>query len=179
MPTPLDIMLSMIIMTAGATAEAEYFGARTTPVQTLEEARRVWSCSNPSESKCIVKSNYGGINERFREATQIFDRYGVRLIIDGPCASACAFWATYQAKWGQACVTKNPDAKFGVHKSKTTDLPEGSYVRRSDIERDPEANVSYLDLDPLIEKHGGLPAFNSPLYLSNEEVLTVLPQCND
>jgi hypothetical protein len=171
MPTSLNIILPLIVMAAGSTEDSEYFGIRTTPIQTLEEARRLWRCSDTSESRCVVKSNYGGTNDRFREASQIFDRHGVRLIIDGPCASACAFWATYQAKWGQACVTRNPDAKFGVHRAKIFDLRK--------IETEDEENFSYLDLDPLIEKHGGLPAFNSPLYLSNEEVRTMLPECND
>ena len=61
---------------------------------------------------CVVSYNPGGEIGAFKAAASEIKRTGRRVVIDGPCLSACAILAD-QAR-ARVCVTGN--AKFGFHK---------------------------------------------------------------
>ena len=61
---------------------------------------------------CIVRNNPGGEIGAFKAAAREIMRSGKRVVIDGPCLSACAILAD-QAR-ARVCVTSK--AKFGFHK---------------------------------------------------------------
>jgi hypothetical protein len=89
---------------------AAAFGTVLASAPRLEAAsiETVLGCSgNP----CVVRSNPGGDVAQFRAAAHEIKRTGTRVIIDGPCYSACAILADIARR--NVCVTKN--AKFGFH----------------------------------------------------------------
>jgi 2-oxoglutarate dehydrogenase complex, dehydrogenase (E1) component, and related enzymes len=61
---------------------------------------------------CVVSFNPGGEIGSFKAAAREIKRSGRRVVIDGPCLSACAILAD-QAR-NRVCVTSK--ARFGFHK---------------------------------------------------------------
>jgi hypothetical protein len=68
---------------------------------------------------CVVKFNAGGEVGSFKAAARELKRSGRRVVIDGPCLSACAILAD-EAR-GRVCVTQK--ARFGFHKGFVLDQP--------------------------------------------------------
>jgi hypothetical protein len=68
---------------------------------------------------CVVKFNPGGEIGSFKAAARELKRTGRRVVIDGPCLSACAILAD-EAR-GRVCVTSK--ARFGFHKGYVLDQP--------------------------------------------------------
>ena len=103
-----------------------------------------------SGDPCVVTNNPGGDVNAFKAAAREIKRTGQRVVIDGPCHSACAVLADIARK--NVCVTKN--AKFGFHQG---------YV----VAQAPSGGPLYLmgrfkpshsrDIARWVSKHGGYP----------------------
>ncbi len=63
------------------------------------------------DNPCVVTNNPGGDVAVFKAAAREIKRTGRRVVIDGPCSSACAILADMARS--NVCVTSN--AKFGFH----------------------------------------------------------------
>lgn len=68
---------------------------------------------------CVVKFNGGGEVGSFKAAAREVQRSGRRVVIDGPCLSACAIFADVARD--RVCVTSK--ARFGFHKGYVLDQP--------------------------------------------------------
>jgi hypothetical protein len=79
---------------------------------------RVLNCEgNP----CRVRFNAGGEIGAFRAAARAIRKSGRRVVIDGPCLSACAILADQARR--NVCVTAN--ARFGFHQGYIVARPRG------------------------------------------------------
>jgi hypothetical protein len=78
----------------------------------LARADIISSVLGCSGNPCVVKYNPGGEVSSFKAAAREIKRTGTRVIIDGPCYSACAILADQARK--NVCVTSN--ARIGFHK---------------------------------------------------------------
>ena len=68
---------------------------------------------------CVVSFNGGGEIESFQAAAREAKRTGRRVVINGPCLSACAIFADVARS--RVCITSK--AKFGFHKGYVLDQP--------------------------------------------------------
>jgi hypothetical protein len=109
---------------------------------------------------CVVTYNPGGEVGEFKAAAREINRTGRRVVIDGPCLSACAILAD-QAR-GRVCVTNN--AKFGFHKGYVLQVPvAGGPVRL--VKR---FNPSHSrDIASWVQKNGGYPSRGYRLMRTN------------
>lgn len=64
-----------------------------------------------SGNPCVIKRNPGGEISAFEAAAREIKSSGRRVVVDGPCYSACAILADIAR--GNVCVTSR--AKFGFH----------------------------------------------------------------
>jgi hypothetical protein len=79
------------------------------PVANADVVSDVLGCSgNP----CVVSRNPGGEVGSFKAAAREIKRSGRKVVIDGPCYSACAILADMARS--NVCVTKK--GRFGFHK---------------------------------------------------------------
>lgn len=131
----LAVIACLCVLCAPRAANADYVGS-------------VLGCSgNP----CVVKYNPGGEVKRFEAAARQIKRTGRRIVIDGPCGSACAILAD-RAR-GNVCVTSN--AMFGFHKSAL--VQQYGYGGPVKVVRrfDPKHS---RDIAGWVKRHGGYPS---------------------
>ncbi len=100
---------------------------------------------------CIVRNNPGGEIGAYRAAARELLRSGKRVVIDGPCLSACAMLAD-QAR-SRVCVTSR--AKFGFHKGFVMAHPMAGGPMQLVKRFDPSHS---RDVAGWVKKNGGYPA---------------------
>jgi hypothetical protein len=99
---------------------------------------------------CVVTFNAGGEIGAFKAAAAEARSSGRRVVINGPCLSACAIFAD-QAR-DSVCITRQ--ARFGFHKG---------YVMREPVAGRPTKPVGRFipkhsrDIASWVEKNGGFP----------------------
>lgn len=100
---------------------------------------------------CVVSFNAGGEVSSFKAAAREAKRTGRRVVINGPCLSACAIFADDARS--QVCITSK--ARFGFHKGFVVDQPMagGHYrlVKRFTPSHSP-------DIANWVKKNGGYPS---------------------
>ena len=100
---------------------------------------------------CVIKFNPGGEVGSFKAAAREVQRSGRRVVIDGPCLSACAIFADVAR--GRVCVTSK--ARFGFHRGYVLDQPTagGAYhlVKRFTPSHS-------RDIAGWVKKNGGFPS---------------------
>jgi len=100
---------------------------------------------------CVVSFNSGGEIGAFKAAAREIKRSGRRVVIDGPCLSACAILAD-EAR-GRVCVTSK--ARFGFHKGFVLAQPTAGgpmhFVKRFTPQHS-------RDIAGWVGKHGGYPS---------------------
>lgn len=100
---------------------------------------------------CVVKFNPGGEIGSFKAAARELKRSGRRVVIDGPCLSACAILAD-EAR-GRVCVTSK--ARFGFHKGYVLAQPAAGGPPRL-VKRFTPGHSR--DIAGWVRKHGGYPS---------------------
>lgn len=104
-----------------------------------------------SGNPCVVRDNPGGELTAFKAAAREIRRTGRRVVIDGPCYSACAILADMARS--RVCVTSR--ASFGFHKGYVLAVPaDGSAMYL--VSR---FNPSHSrDISRWVAKRGGFPS---------------------
>lgn len=99
-------------MRTGNFARAAFVCAALVAVASVARADSISAALGCSGNPCVVTSNPGGDVSAFKAAAREIRRTGRRVVIDGPCYSACAILADMARR--NVCVT--PRARFGFHK---------------------------------------------------------------
>lgn len=100
---------------------------------------------------CVVSFNPGGDVAAFKAAARELKRSGRRVVIDGPCLSACAILADVARK--SVCVTSK--ARFGFHKGFALQQPAAGGPLRLVGRFNPEHS---RDIAGWVRKRGGFPS---------------------
>lgn len=99
---------------------------------------------------CVVKFNPGGEVSSFKAAAREVKRTGRRVVIDGPCMSACAIFADVARS--RVCVT--PNARMGFHKGYILAQPMAGGPARFVGRFNPSHSG---DITGWLQKRGGFP----------------------
>jgi hypothetical protein len=128
------------------------------------------SLSVPASADVRILGSPGGTVGPFLNFFAQVNALGERVVIDGPCLSACTLVLSTVPR-GRICVTRR--AVLGFHSARSVD----TYGR---IEAAPEASQVVLDSYPpsvrqWIERHGGLTS--RTLLLRGRELAGMFPRC--
>jgi len=124
----------------------------------------------PAFGTVRIMASAGGVAADFVRLFEIVDRSGERVVIDGPCYSACTLVLTI-VPTDRICVTQR--AVLGFHAARLMD--DHGRTRPA-----PEATrlvaATYPDgVRDWIDRHGGLAA--KPIFLRGRELAALYPRC--
>jgi hypothetical protein len=124
----------------------------------------------PAHADVRILSSPGGEARAFLEFFSVVNGSGQRVVIDGPCLSACTLVLTTIPN-DRICVT--PRAVLGFHAARLMDEKGRIYAA-------PEATRAVAASYPppirdWIARHGGLTA--KPIYLRGRELAALYPRC--
>ena len=130
----------------------------------------LWTQAAPARAEVRILSSPGGQVGSFIE---LFDRVrqtGERVVIDGPCLSACTL-VLMTVPNERICVTRR--AVLGFHAARSID-------RRGRLYAEPEASQAVLEAYPAavrdwISRHGGLSS--RLLLLKGRDLAAIYPRC--
>jgi hypothetical protein len=127
-------------------------------------------CAACARAEVRILSSSGGEVGPFMELFERVNASGERVVIDGPCLSACTLVLTMVPN-SRICVTRR--AVLGFHAARSVD----SYGR---FYAEPEASEAVLDAYPRpvrgwIRSHGGLSS--RLLLLRGRELAAIYPRC--
>jgi hypothetical protein len=127
--------------------------------------------STPALAEVRILASPGGEVSGFLELFAVLRQTGERIVIDGPCYSACTLVLSTIPE-DRICVTRR--AVLGFHAARAID-------RRGRIFAAPEATRIVLDAYPAgvrewIKRRGGLTG--KPKFLRGRELAAVLPRCS-
>jgi hypothetical protein len=127
-------------------------------------------CAGPALAEVRIEASSGGEATSFLAYFELLRRSGERVVIDGPCLSACTLVLDIVPR-RRICVT--PRAVLGFHAAKMID-PLGEEFPA------PRATRIVADAYPApirhwIERHGGLTT--RPIFLSGRELDAIYPLC--
>ncbi len=126
--------------------------------------------SQPAVADIRILASPGGTVGSFLGLFQVLRASGERVVIDGPCLSACTLILTTIPR-NRICVT--PHAVLGFHAARSVDV-------YGNTEAEPEASQLILDSYPppvrrWISRHGGLTS--RVLLLRGRELASMFPRC--
>jgi len=113
---------------------------------------------------CIVKENDGGVIADFQQAAYAVNRTAMRVVIAGPCYSACTVFADLART--HVCITR--DAVFGFHMAAIGGQPDWS---------DPLPGNS-RDIVKWVNAHGGYPTPDRLLMMNYADASTFWKRCS-
>jgi hypothetical protein len=124
----------------------------------------------PAGADVRILGSPGGPVVPFVQLFEALRQSGERVVIDGPCYSACTLVLSTLPR-EQVCVTRR--AVLGFHAARSID-------RRGRIRREPEASRLMLETYPApvqrwIRQRGGLTS--RTLFLRGRELAAMLPGC--
>ena len=127
--------------------------------------------SFPALADVRILSSSGGVAADYVTLFERVEQSGQRVVIDGPCYSACTLVLTI-VPGDRICVTKR--AVLGFHAARWID-------QRGRITAAPEATRQVAETYPpmvrtWIEQHGGLTA--KPIFLRGRELATIFQRCS-
>jgi len=127
-------------------------------------------CLVPALAEVRIEGSPGGEASSFVEFFEGLRASGERVVIDGPCFSACTLVLSIVPK-GRICVTRR--AILGFHAARLVDEFGGEYPA-------PEATrvvgAAYpAAIRAWIRRHGGLTA--EPIFLYGRELAALYPLC--
>ena len=138
--------------------------------RTLYAALLFLVCATPAFADVLIEGSPGGEAGSFVEFFEQLRRSGQRVVIDGPCFSACTLVLSIVPR-GRICVT--PRALLGFHAARLVDQYGNEYSA-------PEATRVVAATYPApirnwINRHGGLT--RRPIFLSGRELWAMIPLC--
>lgn len=124
----------------------------------------------PASADIRIEGSPGGQVNSFMKFFDQVRQSGERVVIDGPCFSACTLILSAVPR-SRICVTSR--AVLGFHAAKYVDENGGEYAA-------PEAtrvmNAAYPStIRGWIKRHGGLKRV--PIFLSGHELAAMYPRC--
>ena len=127
-------------------------------------------CATPALADVLIEGSPGGEASSFVEFFDQLRRSGQRVVIDGPCFSACTLVFSIVPR-GRICVT--PRALLGFHAARLIDQHGYEYPA-------PEATRVVAATYPApirnwIRRHGGLT--RRPIFLGGRELWAMVPLC--
>jgi len=134
----------------------------------LATALLVWA--KPAAAEVRILASRGGEVGPFLQLFERVNASGERVVIDGPCLSACTLVLSIVPD-ERICVTRR--AVLGFHAARSVD-------RRGRIYAEPEASQAVLEAYPApvrgwISRHGGLTS--RLLLLRGRELAAIYPRC--
>jgi hypothetical protein len=143
---------------------------RTAVVRLVIVMAALWAAISPARAEVRILASPGGQVGPFLD---LFDRVresGERVVIDGPCLSACTLVLS-TVPGERICVTRR--AVLGFHAARSID-------RRGRMSAEPEASQAVLEAYPAavrnwISRRGGLSS--RLLLLRGRELAAIYPRC--
>jgi hypothetical protein len=141
---------------------------RTVGTMLLATALLAWA--NPAAADVRILASRGGEVGPFLQLFERVNASGERVVIDGPCLSACTLVLSMVPD-ERICATRR--AVLGFHAARSVD-------RRGRIYAEPEASQAVLGAYPApvrgwISRHGGLTS--RLLLLRGRELAAIYPRC--
>jgi hypothetical protein len=141
---------------------------RTVGTMLLATALLAWA--KPAAAEVRILASPGGEVGPFLELFERVNASGERVVIDGPCLSACTLVLSMVPD-ERICVTRR--AVLGFHAARSVD-------RRGRIYAEPEASQAVLEAYPApvrgwISRHGGLTS--RLLLLRGRDLAAIYPRC--
>lgn len=143
----------------------------TAPMKMIPAALMLCAAIAPARADVRILASPGGEVGPFLELFEKVRQSGERVIIDGPCYSACTLVLSSVPN-DRICVTRR--AVLGFHAARSVD-------RRGRIYREPEASQAVLEAYPApvrswISRRGGLTS--RLLLLRGRELAAIYPRCS-
>jgi len=144
--------------------------AQTTLLRAIWLAMMLCAMAAPARSEVRILASPGGQVGPFLDLFEQVRQSGERVVIDGPCLSACTLVLSLVPS-DRICVTRR--AILGFHAARSID-------RRGRTFAEPEASKLVLQAYPAgvrdwIRRHGGLTS--RVLLLRGRELATLYPTC--
>jgi hypothetical protein len=141
---------------------------RTVGTMLLATALLAWA--KPAAAEVRILASSGGEVGPFLQLFEQVNASGERVVIDGPCLSACTLVLSMVPD-ERICITRR--AVLGFHAARSVD-------RRGRIYAEPEASQAVLEAYPApvrgwISRHGGLTS--RLLLLRGRELAAIYPRC--
>ena len=125
----------------------------------------------PASADVRIRSSPGGAVEAYLAAFARVRQSGQRVVIDGPCLSACTLVLSTIPR-NRICVTRR--AVLGFHAPRWYDLQSGRTTRAPEATR--AVTVTYpAGVRAWIKKRGGLT--QKVIYLRGKELSALYPRC--
>ena len=118
-----------------------------------------------------IKASSGGEVESYLELFSLLRQSGERIVIDGPCLSACTLVLSTIPN-DRICVTRR--AVLGFHAARLIDSAGREYAAPAATRA---VTAAYPDgVRAWIVRHGGLTA--KPIFLRGRELAALYPRCS-
>lgn len=128
-------------------------------------------CLNPALAEIRIEASTGGVVSNFVELFSLLRRSGQRVVIDGPCYSACTLVLSTIPR-NRICVTRR--AVLGFHAPKLADVYGQEYPAPEAATR--VVTAAYpAPVRDWIRRHGGLT--DTPIFLRGRELTTLYRLC--
>lgn len=128
-------------------------------------------CHNPAWADVRIKASTGGVVTNFLELFSLLRESGQRIVIDGPCYSACTLVLSTIPR-DRICVTRR--AVLGFHAPMLVDGYGQEYPAPEMTTR--LVTAAYpAPIRSWIRRHGGLT--NRPIFLRGRELAALYPLC--
>jgi hypothetical protein len=130
---------------------------------------------SPASADVRILSSPGGEVAEYLKLFELVRQSGERVIIDGPCYSACTLVLSTVPRQ-RICVT--PRAVLGFHAARLVDA-YGNDVRADELRRLVTRLVAATypgGVRAWIRRHGGLT--DRPIYLRGRELAALYPRCS-
>ena len=125
----------------------------------------------PASADVRIRSSPGGAVEAYLAAFARVRQSGQRVVIDGPCLSACTLVLSTIPR-NRICVTRR--AVLGFHAPRWYDLQSGRTTRAPEATRAVTATYP-AGVRAWIKKRGGLS--QKIIYLRGKELAALYPRC--
>ena len=125
----------------------------------------------PASAEVRIRSSPGGAVEAYLAAFARVRQSGQRVVIDGPCLSACTLVLSTIPR-NRICVTRR--AVLGFHAPRWYDLQSGRTTRAPEATRAVTATYP-AGVRAWIKKRGGLT--QKVIYLRGKELSALYPRC--
>ena len=127
-------------------------------------------CAGPALAEVRIEASPGGEASSFLAYFEMLRRSGERVVIDGPCFSACTLVLDVVPR-RRICVT--PRAVLGFHAARLVDQ-YGEQFPSPRVTR-VVADAYPAPIRRWIKRHGGLTS--RPIFLSGRELDAIYPLC--
>jgi hypothetical protein len=128
-------------------------------------------CASPTLADVVIEASRGGEATSFLRYFETVRKSGERVIIDGPCFSACTLVLDLVPR-SRICVT--PRAVLGFHAARLIDQGSGEEFAAPEATR-VVAEAYPASIRAWIRRHGGLTA--RPIFLRGHELAALYPAC--